>query len=179
MIATEKLLEIATRIFEAEVPWPATKRMWLARLARIAEKFVRDEKSRRTNSTPIAFEVKGVLQMPLPDFTLTGTADRIDRHTDGSVVIYDYKSGSVPSDAQVREFDKQLPLEGAIAQAGGFVDLPPLGVSDLVYIGLGSGAKTSSVKLDDDLINQTWEELGKLIAAYRTGKVGYTARARV
>ena len=177
--ATEKLLEIATRIFEAEVPWPATKRMWLARLARIAEKFVRNEKSRRTNLTPIAFEVKGVLQMPLPDFTLTGTADRIDRHTDGSVVIYDYKSGSVPSDAQVREFDKQLPLEGAIAQAGGFVDLPPLGVSDLVYIGLGSGAKTSSVKLDDDLINQTWEELGKLIAAYRTGKVGYTARARV
>jgi len=177
--APEQLLDIATRIFEADVPWPATKRMWLARLARVAEKFVRDEGARRKSGMPIAFEVKGALEMPLPDFSLTGTADRIDRNSDGSVVIYDYKSGSVPSDAQVREFDKQLPLEGAIAQAGGFAELPPLTVSGLEYIGLGSGAKTSSVKMDDDLINQTWEELGKLIAAYRNGKVGYTARARM
>ena len=177
--AKSQLIATAARIFNADVPWPATRRMWLARLARIAGDFVRDEKARRQRGNPMAFEAKGARSMDMPDFTLTATADRIDRLTDGRAVIYDYKTGTVPSKAQVVLFDKQLPLEGAIAQIGGFEGIPALDVAGLEYIGLGSGGKVQAQDLEDDLINETWAGLGRLLSAYRAGKVGYTSRARI
>ena len=42
----------------------------------------------------------------------------------GGVAIYDYKSGSSPTDKEARAFHLQLPLEAAIADAGGFESVP-------------------------------------------------------
>jgi len=177
--AAQKLQDVAQKVFARDVPWPATRRLWLARLARVADKFTTDEVARRQRAVPVALETKGVRHMAQPDFTLTGTADRIDRMPDESLIIYDYKTGAVPSALQIKAFDKQLPLEAAIAQAGGFAGVEPSTVSGLEYVGLGSGAVVSALTMDDDLVNQTWADLGRLIAAYRAGKVGYTARARM
>ncbi|WP_323810304.1 double-strand break repair protein AddB [Sphingobium baderi] len=53
--------------------------------------------------------------------TLTGKADRIDRMTDGTLAIVDYKTGKPPSARQVRAgFALQLGLLGLIAEHGGF-----------------------------------------------------------
>ncbi len=177
--AARDLIDLAARIFDAEVPWPATRRIWLARLARVADVFVRDEYNRREQAMPFDFELKGKREMLVPDFTLTATLDRIDRTANGSLVIFDYKTGAIPTQKQIREFDKQLPLEAAIAEAGGLTDIAPTPVSGLVYIGLGSDPKTMSLDLGGDLIDTTWAGLVNLIQTYRQGKIGYTARARM
>ena len=59
-------------------------------------------------------------------FTLTARADRIDVG-DGRLVITDYKTGSNIKDLARRAVQgeaPQLPLEAAIAAAGGFAGLP-------------------------------------------------------
>ncbi len=177
--AAQRLMEIAARIFAKDVPWPANRRLWLARLGRVADRFVQTEMQRRQRALPISFEVKGGRPLAAPDFLLTGTADRIDRAPDGSLIIYDYKSGTIPTKAQIKEFDKQLPLEAAIAESGGFQDVPAGPVSGLEYVGLGGDAKIQAVEMSEDLIEETWAGLARLIAAYRSGKTGYGSRTRI
>jgi ATP-dependent helicase/nuclease subunit B len=70
----------------------------------------------------VAVETKG--EMMLGGITVNGTADRIDRMVDGSFGIVDYKTGKPPGAKQVFEgFALQLGLLGAIAEAGGFVEV--------------------------------------------------------
>lgn len=177
--AAAHLLDLAGNIFEQDVPWPATRRLWLARLARIADWFVKDEASRRIRGTPVAFECRASMTMSEPPFTLTGTADRIDLDENGALIIYDYKTGAVPSKYQIIHFDKQLPLEGKMAEAGAFRDLEPAAVSALEYIGLGGSPKVHEIDISDDIINESWDGLRNLIRAYQSHDTGYTARARM
>lgn len=177
--AAARLLAIAGQVFSRDVPWPATRRLWLARLGRVADWFINTERDRQARGAPLAYECKGALEMDEPDFKLTGTADRIDRLIDGSVVIYDYKTGAIPTNPQIRHFDKQMPLEAMMAEQGAFGDLGPLAVSGLEYIGLGSNPRIAAVDMDDQLVLQTWQELRLLIRAYEDRNLGYTARARM
>jgi len=177
--AAQQLLDQAEQIFARDVPWPATRRLWLARLGRVAAQFVADEATRRSRGVPVVFETPGKIDLGEPAFVLTGKADRIDRAEDGGLIIYDYKTGAVPSKAQIEHFDKQLPLEATMAERGAFEGLDPLPVSGLEYIGLGSGGKIQAVDISDDLVAEAWEGLRKLIRAYQTPSTGYTARARM
>jgi ATP-dependent helicase/nuclease subunit B len=63
--------------------------------------------------------VKGECQ--LAGVTLDGRVDRIDRFSDGSLAIVDYKTGKAPSAKAVAEgYSMQLGLLGLIAENGGF-----------------------------------------------------------
>ena len=56
---------------------------------------------------------------------LSTRADRIERLADGSYAILDYKTGTVPTEKQVRiGVSPQLTLEAAILRQGGFRDNP-------------------------------------------------------
>lgn len=175
--AEEIFLAIATRVLEAEVPWPSTQRFWLARLKKITPWFIAGEHVRRTRAQPLAQERKGERTMT-SGFTLSAKADRIDMLASGSFAIYDYKSGGIPTKKQIENFAVQLPLEGAIAQAGGFDDLAKAKIAHLELIGLGSGGKEYSLGLDDAAIAGVWANLITLIAAYSQETLGYTARSR-
>src|SRR5438105_6677262 len=72
---------------------------------------------------------------------LSARADRIERCADGSFVILDYKTGSVPTEPQVRlGFSPQLTLEAAILRNGGFPDIAAgASVAELVYVSLKGG----------------------------------------
>ncbi len=177
--AAQNLLSLAADVFETDVPWPATRRLWLARLARIADWFILTEQDRRLRATPLAFECWGKLEMPKLPFTLTAKADRIDRLPAGGVIIYDYKTGAIPTKGQIEQFDKQLPLEGAMVAAGAFSDIGPNPVAGLEYIGLGGGGKIRAVDISDDQINAALTGLQTLIRAYQNHETGYTARARM
>ena len=60
--------------------------------------------------------------------------------SDGSLAIIDYKTGAPPSEKEVKAgFAPQLPLEAAIAEAGGFAGVPAKGVSSLAYWRLQGG----------------------------------------
>jgi ATP-dependent helicase/nuclease subunit B len=57
-------------------------------------------------------------------FMLTAKADRLEIRKDKTIAVLDYKTGAPPSLAQaITGLAPQLPLEAAIARAGGFQDI--------------------------------------------------------
>jgi ATP-dependent helicase/nuclease subunit B len=70
---------------------------------------------------PILTAVEQRGELMLGRITLSGKADRIDRLSDGSLAIVDYKTGSSPGKAQAAAgFALQLGLLGAMAEGGAF-----------------------------------------------------------
>ncbi len=172
----ERLMAVAGEVLEAEAPWPAARVLWLAKLSRVADTFLAGEEDRKSRATPAGTEIRGRLPLTDLDFTLTGTADRIDRDAAGNLYIYDYKTGSIPSDKQQKSYDKQLLLEAVMAQEGGFDGLARATVSEVAYIGLGANPKFARIAVGQELIDETRAGLSELIAAYQSRAQGYTAR---
>jgi ATP-dependent helicase/nuclease subunit B len=74
------------------------------------------------------------------EFTLIAKADRVDELHDGTISIIDYKTGAPPSATDISlGFAPQLPLEAAIAQAGGFSDTAAAEVTLLEFWRLSGG----------------------------------------
>lgn len=77
------------------------------------------DEAAREGRTVLATEAKG--SMMVEGVKVYGRADRIDRLNDGSFAIVDYKSGKVPSAAQVEAgYALQMGLLGLIARDGSF-----------------------------------------------------------
>lgn len=176
--AEDLFVRLAAEALRKEVPWPVARRLWQARLERIAPWFVAGERARRGFAEPYLLEVAGEMRLAvpdgMPDFTLGGTADRIDLTPDGALAIYDYKTGSVPSADQERYFNKQLWLEALMARAGAFGEVRD--VARIAYIGLGGGGAVLSHDVSAAEIDRIGRELGALLARYADSATGYTAR---
>lgn len=170
------LMAIAHRRMEAKVPWPTTRRIWLARLDRVADWFLEEEATRRAQGTPLVLEEKRTVQLGALDFTLTGKLDRVDQRHDGAVVVYDYKTGKAPTKPVIRHFDKQLMLEAAMIELGAFETAANASVALVCYISLGTDPKTTALPLDPGDALKTWAELAELIGAYHERGRGYTSR---
>ena len=170
------LLSIADEVLEAEAPWPAARHLWRAKLERVADWFIAGEAVRRAAGRNLANERKGGLHLPELEFTLSAEADRIDLLNDGSLAIYDYKTGTLPTGVEQEHYDKQLLLEAVIAEAGGFHDLDSAPVSQVGYIGLGSTPRLVPVQVKQSLVRDTRDGLAALIGRYRERDQGYTAR---
>ncbi|MFK7744991.1 MAG: double-strand break repair protein AddB [Roseobacter sp.] len=177
-LSADMLQNMARDILDQNVPWPAARALWLARLNRISDWFVANEKSRQIIATPIAFEddAKGRMHWPDIDFTLTARADRMDKNDAGNILIYDYKTGNVPTKPQQKKFDKQLLIEAAMVEEGAFEKLGPNHVVEAIFIGLGSKMEETSAPLEDEPPTQILSELRALIDAYRAPDQGFTAR---
>ena len=161
------------------VPWPATRAIWRARLLRASDWFISGECERRARGRPAVRETRGRRALsgtPRP-FTVTAKADRIDIAFDGGCAIYDYKSGNVPSEKEAAAFHLQLPLEAAIAEAGGFREIGNRPASHLELIGLNA-RKTRTLPASPDEIATTWARLVELVTLYQTETTGFTARLR-
>ena len=175
-ITEEALMAVADRILGEKVPWAAERRLWRARLARVAGWFVAGERVRQENGTPQAFEVRGQAVLTDPPFRLTGTADRIDRDGRGNWVIYDYKTGRPPSKKEQKLFDKQLLLEAAMVTEGGFHGLDAGPVARAVFLGLSGSGVEEPAPLDETPVAQVWAEFRDLLTAYRDPEQGYASR---
>jgi double-strand break repair protein AddB len=169
-------LALAETVLTRDVPWPAARRLWLARLGRIADWFLATEAERQANAAPVGFEIRGKAGLTDPAFTLTGKADRIDRDDAGNLLIYDYKTGAPPSAAEQGKFDKQLLLEAVMAEMGGFEGLDPAPVAAAMFIGVGASPKQVAAPLEDEPPEKVWDEFRQLIAAYMRPEQGFTAR---
>ena len=114
---------------------------WWPRFERVAEWFIGLERERRLTVKPLATEVSGELTLngPAGPFLLTAKADRIDSTGEGLVLI-DYKTGTPPSTREIElGFAPQLPLEAAIAEAGGFAGVAAGTVAELAFWRLSGG----------------------------------------
>jgi ATP-dependent helicase/nuclease subunit B len=110
------------------------------------------------------------------EITLIGRPDRIDMLPNGTIEIFDYKTGQVPTPAQQDHFDKQLILLALMAENGGFEGLHAAGVATAAFVGLGAKfttvpAKVGRADLDDHLIR-----LERLFRAYLDPEQGFAAR---
>lgn len=170
-----RFLRLGDEVLAREVPWPAARAFWSARIHRIADRLVLDELARRQQGRPVVIENRGRVSVAGFDFTLTARPDRIDLLADGQVMIYDYKSGKPPSNDQIKHFDKQLMLEAAMARRGGFDALGPVEVAGISYIQLGDEGLTHPRAHDPQIEAETWDGFVRLLAAYLHEEAGFTS----
>jgi len=174
-IAKARLLAVTERVLEAECPWPTVRRLWIARIARISDWFLTTEAARQKLATPRHLEIDGAATIEDLNFTLTAQADRIDVGDDG-FRIYDYKTGSPPTGPQQKNFEKQLLLEAAMAERGGFEKAGPGRVAGAAYIGLAGSGRVVEAPLDEIPPDMVWAQLRELIARWQERDRGYSAR---
>ncbi|MFL5283733.1 MAG: double-strand break repair protein AddB, partial [Rhodopila sp.] len=134
---------MAHALAEAELR-QALQAWWNPRLERIADWVVETETARRATRPPttIATEVSGAIDLHRPGgvFRLTGRADRIERHADGTLSILDYKTGTPPSQKDVEQgLAPQLLLEAVIAAEQGFGPDLAGAAGELIYWHLSGG----------------------------------------
>ena len=175
--ARARLMETAARILEDQVPWPAARALWLARLNRAADFFLAIDG--RDQGIPVVLEGKGGVDLTPLNFRLTGTPDRIDRLPDGRLHILDYKTGTPPTAAMQKAFDKQLLLAAAMAERDAFKGLEASEVARITYVGLGTNPKVEETEITPAITAEAWAGLIALITHYSHHGAGYTARRAV
>lgn len=186
--ARERLLELWRDQFSAIAAFPEVHAVWTLLAPRIADWIVAWEAGRDTRVATRYAEIKGdfAFDAPAGPFKLTGRADRIDLMVDGTIGIYDYKTGAPPSARQVLLFQPQLALEGAMVQAGAFGQIfQDRSIAELAWIGLARVGKDDPLRsaVDDGwtadaMAIEAMARLGRLVAAYDDPEHGYASQAR-
>jgi ATP-dependent helicase/nuclease subunit B len=128
-------------------------------------------------------------------YTLRGRADRLDLMADGTVEIYDFKTGTPQSERSVfAGLTPQMTLEAAMARAGGFdADLARRGraplagksIAELAWLAVGKAGRDevfkSAVIRDetaDGLADRALGMFVAMVAAFDREDHGYLSRAR-
>ena len=182
--ALECLLAEGQTAFGRLVDRPGVRAFWWPRFERIARWFLDQERLRRPGLTNCATEIKGEMNLsaPLGPFLLTAKADRIDTLADGTLAIIDYKTGSVPKRGEVEAgLSPQLPLEAAIAQAGGFASVPRARVGCLEYWRLSGGIPPGTIEAINsgpELVAAAAAGLERLVAAFDREETPYLSQPR-
>ncbi|MFD1381144.1 double-strand break repair protein AddB [Fodinicurvata halophila] len=183
-----ELLAIGEEEFADLRAWPGLYAFWMPRFRRIAQWVGAAEARRRAElgDGRILAEVQGRLELP-GGFQLTAKADRIECRATRGLALLDYKTGTLPSKKAVHSgLAPQLPLEAAIARAGGFEEVPADSVEALVFWRL-SGDEAAGTEADiappkeeslDDLARQALEGLERLVRAFEDPETAYHARPR-
>jgi ATP-dependent helicase/nuclease subunit B len=201
--ALHELIERGKEAFAGLADYPGLRAIWWPRFVRAAEWFVGRESEFRRETARTLAEQSGKIELVAGGrtFTLTARADRIDLRRDGSVAIFDYKTGQPPG---LKEtfigLTPQLPLEAAIVKAGGFEGVPrDARIADIVVVRLSGGHppgddrsfspekttgqnKTLAEKLRlascDDLADAARAGLEQLLASYAAADFPYLSIPR-
>lgn len=134
--AVVQLLAMGRDYFKENEIAQETRAFWWPNFEKTVTWLVEREKSYRQNIKKVHNEVSGkmVINAPAGEFTLTAKADRVDETCDGRINIIDYKTGKVRSKAEVEKaYAPQLPIEGLIAENGGFETVDKAEVAELIY----------------------------------------------
>lgn len=145
---------------------------WNAHIQKLLVNFFSLQKRRAIDRSYA--EIKGIVRLPLKngDFTLRGTADRIDIVED-TVYILDYKTGSPPSKKMVEiGVFPQLLIEAIILQDSGFNGVTSLDSLRLEYWGLN---KEEVVVVDSELVNRYKPHLLNLLNIFLSKSVIMTS----
>lgn len=185
-----KLADVAQQVLDGEQVHPAMRAVWLPRLLRGLE-WVEAELARLEGRKVVAIEEWG--RMEVDGVLIRGRADRIDRLSDGTLAIVDYKTGSPPSARQVQEgYSLQLGLVGMMAERGAVAGAEgeprqfeywSLAKNDKSETGFGyrtepilEGSKKTGIPRDE-FLSETERYLRDAIARWIKGDEPFTARA--
>ena len=178
-LAEQRLFDIATGTLQTGVLWPVAQKLWLAALHRISGQFLAEEQQRQSRGKIALREEKGQIKLSELDFTLVAKADRVDHLNNGTLAVFDYKTGQVPTEKTMIHFDKQLMLEAMIAEEGGFSGLPATSVSQIAHIGLGASSGEALHQIGGDKLGSVQsarDELVELLSQYLGSNIGFSSR---
>jgi len=166
--AKQQLLALGRKRFDENKLALDRQAFWWPKFEKTVDWLVAVEEEYRPDIKKVHNEVRGemVLQAPAGDFTITAKADRIDETADGKINVIDYKTGRARSVKEVEKgYAPQLPIEGLIAQKGGFSGIEAAGVSDLIYWQLGKKI-TDVHKNMDKVLADNENNLQKLVSIF-------------
>lgn len=152
----------------------ADRRFWSAAVDESFAWFAEFDAERRREGRIVLAEGAGAWTLPDidPPFTLTAKADRIDILDDGCAAIVDYKLNRVPSEKQIKYFSPQLPLTGAIIEAGGFEAIGERRVAFYAYCRLANRKEKES----ENTLIQSGEDAAAAIAEAAEGLKAWIRR---
>ncbi|MFP5469928.1 MAG: PD-(D/E)XK nuclease family protein, partial [Alphaproteobacteria bacterium] len=179
--ALKALRDIGRQYFDELLPRPGVRAFWKPRFDDISDWFLNwDMQNRQKGALPVGLEVEGAREFMAPAgaFRVRAIADRIDRTGDGKLAIYDYKTGYNPNSKQIKAgFAPQLPLEGAIAQAGGFAGIAAGEISKLALLRIrGIDPAGDEDPVSTDTIEEAWQGLCNLIERFDDPSTAYVSR---
>ena len=158
---------------------PSLDAFWRPRLARIGEWVVKAETEMRA-AHPIRrshTEAKG--EANFRGVLLYGRADRIDERRNGDLVVFDYKTGTMPARGDVeRGTAPQLPLEGLLLTRDGFAGIKGL-AARLAYGRLSGAEPAGETRAFDDaaeLVEAAGEGLEWLLHDFLLGDRAFVSR---
>lgn len=160
--ARENILAIAANVFKDLRSDPEFEAFKWPRIEAISDAWLAWDAKRRPDISRVQIEESGEFTIELADaseFTLSATADRIEKRTDGSYVVIDYKTGTPPSQDMVKVgFAPQLTLEAEMIRRGAFGGVESSAtVCNALYVKLGG----AEVVKDNDIVG---EKAGKTVA---------------
>ncbi len=138
--AREELLKLGEDYFSENKVAQETRAFWWPNFEKSVDWFLQQEKEYRPQIARVHTEVSGSLTIKTAgrDFTLKAIADRVDETKDGKINIIDYKTGKARKVKEVCTGKApQLPIEGLIAEGGGFAGIPAREAAKLIYWQLG------------------------------------------
>ncbi|MEQ8934878.1 MAG: double-strand break repair protein AddB, partial [Amphiplicatus sp.] len=142
---------------------------------------------RLAQGAPIVLEQNGaaICEAAGGPFTLSAKPDRIDLLKNGEAYLFDYKSGTIPSPAQMKTFRVQLPLTALIAERGGFDALGPARIAGFQYLktlGRKADNKGNETGADgaeaQELMRETGDGLIEWINAFDDQSTPYCSQPR-
>jgi ATP-dependent helicase/nuclease subunit B len=171
-INLKSVLDCGTQVFAPFITDPIVKHFWWPRFCSIAKWFVKTWQDQQEEVSETKTEIKSFLNFSIDDkdIVITSIADRIDYLKNGSVRIIDYKTGTPPTQKDVRQgLAPQLTLEALMIQHE---------VEELSYWHLKGGAEGGNVvvipKLQDRL-DEAFASVMKLVEAFLREKTPYLA----
>ncbi|MGF1608068.1 MAG: double-strand break repair protein AddB, partial [Kiloniellales bacterium] len=170
--AEAALIELGRVVFAPLRAKPGLHAFWWPRFERIARWFAGVDAEQRRGIVRSWAEVRGAYSFDAAagSFTVTATADRIDLLRDGGLAILDYKTGALPTGKDLAlGFSPQLPLEAAMAAAGGFTGVPAAPATSLAFWRLTGGSPPGEIRA-------VREDAAKLAAEALKGLAGLVAR---
>ncbi|MGX5841462.1 double-strand break repair protein AddB [Mesorhizobium sp. ArgA1] len=186
--ALERLIAAARTCF-AEIALPAdVEAVWWPRFEKLAANIIEWERGRAPAvARRHAEERAEKTAVARTGVTLSGYADRVDLLAGGMADILDYKTGSSPSKAQAHTLlAPQLALEGALLRRGAFRGLGAREPSQLAFVRLKPNGEVFEESILDynrqprtaeDLAEEAWARLEKLLIHYADPTTGYLSRA--
>ena len=176
--AKEELLALGREYFNENQIAMETRAFWWPAFEKTVDWLIGAELKYRPEVKQVHNEVEGSFSFEAPagKFTITAKADRVDETKDGKINIIDYKTGRARSKKEVETGKApQLPIEGLIAQAGGFAGIDKKAVAELIYWQLGRKETVIGGDMEATL-NRNLENIAKLINLFDFEDTPYLSR---
>ncbi|MDR1693775.1 MAG: PD-(D/E)XK nuclease family protein [Lactobacillaceae bacterium] len=163
-----ELLRIGGKYFEENAVALETRAFWWPKFEKTVDWLVEQEKAYRKDIVRVHSEVEGLAELDAPagKFVITAKADRIDETKNSGLNVIDYKTGQAGTKKQIEEgYAPQLPIEGFIASSGGYEDIPPKEIENLIYWKLND----KDIVVDEsveEIIDDNIEKIKSLIALF-------------